>query len=65
MGMAVGAEYGVPHGVAIAAALPAVMRYNAPSCPDRYREIADLLGAEVEGWATARPPAPPSRPSRP
>jgi alcohol dehydrogenase class IV len=44
MGMAVGAEHDVPHGVAVAAVLPATMRYNTPACAERYRRVAEALG---------------------
>jgi len=47
-----GAQYGVPHGVANAINLPHVIRFNCgggPEVPDRYREIAALVGAESGG----------------
>ncbi|AEJ42744.1 iron-containing alcohol dehydrogenase family protein [Alicyclobacillus acidocaldarius] len=33
----------VPHGVAIGICLPAVIRYNAHVCADKYRRAADIL----------------------
>jgi alcohol dehydrogenase class IV len=45
--MAAGAIHHTPHGVTIALALPDVMRYNATSAPDRYAEIARLLGEDL------------------
>ncbi|MEF8842761.1 MAG: hydroxyacid-oxoacid transhydrogenase [Haloarculaceae archaeon] len=45
--MAAGAIHHTPHGVTIALAMPAVMRFNATSAPDRYAEIADLLGEDL------------------
>ena len=47
--MAVGAIEHTPHGVTIALTLPSVIRYNASSAPERYAEIADLLGESVDG----------------
>jgi alcohol dehydrogenase class IV len=47
-----GARYGVPHGVANAINLPHVIRFNArggSETADRYRDLADLLGAESAG----------------
>ena len=47
--MAAGAIHHTPHGVTIAHALPAVMRYNATSAYDRYAEIAEILGEDTSG----------------
>lgn len=47
--MAAGAIHHTPHGVTIAHALPAVMRYNATSAHDRYAEIATVLGEDTTG----------------
>ncbi len=47
--MAAGAVKHTPHGVTIAHALPAVMRYNATSAYDRYAEIAEILGEDTTG----------------
>lgn len=45
----VAGENHTPHGVTVAALLPEVMRYNAPTAFDRYRTIAELLGENLEG----------------
>jgi alcohol dehydrogenase class IV len=45
--MAAGAIHHTPHGVTIALAMPSVMRFNATSAPDRYAEIAELLGEDL------------------
>ncbi|WP_394740237.1 hydroxyacid-oxoacid transhydrogenase [Natronococcus roseus] len=45
----VAGENHTPHGVTVAALLPAVMRYNASTAFDRYRTIADRLGENLEG----------------
>lgn len=47
--MATGAIQHTPHGITIALTLPAVMRFNATSAPNRYAEIAGLLGEETSG----------------
>jgi alcohol dehydrogenase class IV len=47
-----GAQFGVPHGVANAINLPHMIRFNAGGGEDiagRYRDIAELLGAESGG----------------
>jgi alcohol dehydrogenase class IV len=47
-----GAQFGVPHGVANAIHLPHVVRFNAEGgddIADRYRDVAEALGAESGG----------------
>jgi alcohol dehydrogenase class IV len=44
-----GGIYRVPHGVANALLLPAVMEFNAFSSLEKFARIAGLLGGEVEG----------------
>jgi alcohol dehydrogenase len=47
-----GAQFRVPHGVANAINLPHVIRFNArggTEIADRYRDLAELLGAEAGG----------------
>ncbi len=47
-----GAQFGVPHGVANAINLPHVIRFNAgggEAVADRYRDVAELFGAESGG----------------
>ena len=47
-----GAMYGVPHGVGNAINLPHVIRFNTAGgteIADRYRDVAELLGAEAGG----------------
>lgn len=43
----------IPHGEAIAAYTPAVMRYNLEAVPERYAEVAAAMGVEVSGLSTA------------
>jgi alcohol dehydrogenase len=40
------------HGAKVGLLLPYVMEYNLVSCPDRYAEIARLLGEDIEGLST-------------
>jgi alcohol dehydrogenase class IV len=51
-----GAHFGVPHGVANAINLPHVVRFNAAGGDDvaeRYRDVAEALGAETGGSGEA------------
>ena len=45
----VGGRFHIPHGLACALLLPAVMEYNLPSNYMKFAEIAALLGENVEG----------------
>ncbi|MFW5863823.1 MAG: iron-containing alcohol dehydrogenase [bacterium] len=42
-----GGTFDVAHGVANSLLLPHVMRFNAPSCPEKYARIAEALGREA------------------
>lgn len=46
---ALGSHFGMHHGTANAVLLPHVMRFNAPSCPELYRELAVAMNADVAG----------------
>jgi hydroxyacid-oxoacid transhydrogenase len=37
----------VPHGMAVVLNAPAAFRFMAPSCPERYLQVAEALGAET------------------
>ena len=52
MARPLGAHFGVPHGMANAMLLPAVMRFSVAGAPRRYAAIADALGVPDD------PPAP-------
>jgi hydroxyacid-oxoacid transhydrogenase len=39
----------VPHGVSVILHTPAVVRFTAPSSPERHLRAAQALGAEIEG----------------
>lgn len=49
MSRPMGAHYGIPHGLANAILLPAVMKYNAPSCSHLLAEIAEAMGIRTAG----------------
>lgn len=44
-----GIEYGIGHGRANAMLLPHIMEYNVPSEPERFAEMATMLGVEADG----------------
>lgn len=44
-----GGVFNIPHGIANAALLPFVMKFNLPACPDKMSDIAEALGCEVKG----------------
>ncbi|MDR9429411.1 MAG: hydroxyacid-oxoacid transhydrogenase [Natronomonas sp.] len=46
--LSVAGEHDTPHGLTVALLLPEVMRFNASSAPDRFGEIASLLGEHVQ-----------------
>ncbi len=46
---ALGAHYGIPHGLANAIMLPIVMGHNVAECPVRYMMLADAMGVDVKG----------------
>ena len=46
---ALGAHYGIPHGLANAIMLPIVMEHNVEECPVRYMMLADAMGMDVRG----------------
>lgn len=43
------AHFGLAHGMANATVLPYVMEYNAPSCPEKMRKLAEAIGIEMSG----------------
>ncbi|MEK4874609.1 iron-containing alcohol dehydrogenase [Bacillus sp. FSL W8-0102] len=44
-----GGVFNIPHGIANAALLPFVMKFNLRACVDSYKEIAIALGKDVHG----------------
>lgn len=49
MAEALGGFYDIPHGVANAMLLPCVSRYNVPGAAQKYAEVAEALGVEIDG----------------
>ena len=45
VGHALGGRFDIAHGVALTAALPQVLRFNAPACAQRLADVAAALGA--------------------
>lgn len=43
------AHFGLAHGMANAAVLPYVVRYNAPSCPQKMADLAEAIGLPLSG----------------
>jgi alcohol dehydrogenase class IV len=46
---ALGALYGIPHGLANAIMLPILMDYNVKDAAERYMMIADAMGLDITG----------------
>ncbi|MGZ6276359.1 MAG: iron-containing alcohol dehydrogenase [Syntrophales bacterium] len=46
---ALGALYGIPHGLANSIMLPHLMAYNLEEKPDRFVLVADAMGVNIEG----------------
>jgi lactaldehyde reductase len=52
MAHTLGAFYDIPHGIANAVLLPAVMAFNAPATGEKYRAIAKAMGvSDVDGMS--------------
>ena len=47
----IGAEYHLPHGLALTGVFPATMRYISIACLTKYRNLANAMGIEVKGLA--------------
>lgn len=48
-----GGVFNIPHGIANAALLPFVMKYNLPACAEKMKEIAAALGRDVSNCSAA------------
>ncbi|HON58964.1 MAG TPA: iron-containing alcohol dehydrogenase [Smithella sp.] len=46
-----GGKYGIGHGLANTMLLPAVMAFNLPAALDKFTDIAEAMGENVEGLA--------------
>lgn len=51
VGHALGAVYHIPHGIACSAAMPDVMEYNMAACPERFAEIARVMGVHTQNMS--------------
>lgn len=49
LGHAIGGLYDVHHGLAMAIFFPYVMEYNLGACPERFVNIAEAVGENVDG----------------
>lgn len=47
-----GGQYDAPHGVCCALLLPYVEEYNIIACPERFAELAEIMGENTEGLST-------------
>ncbi|MDQ7938872.1 iron-containing alcohol dehydrogenase [Lactiplantibacillus sp. WILCCON 0030] len=47
-----GGQYDAPHGVCCALLLPYVEEYNIIACPDRFTQLAEIMGENTEGLST-------------
>ena len=54
IGMTVGGVCNTDHGATVGLALPAAMAFNLPTNPEKFAEVARLLGEKVDGLSTRR-----------
>ena len=54
MALPLGGWCHVAHGTAVAVLLPYVMEFNRSSAPERYAEVGQALGVEVDGGAAVK-----------
>ncbi|KRK98895.1 1,3-propanediol dehydrogenase [Secundilactobacillus odoratitofui DSM 19909 = JCM 15043] len=47
-----GGQYDAPHGVCCAMLLPIVEKYNIQACPERFAELAEIMGENTDGLST-------------
>lgn len=47
-----GGQYDAPHGVCCALMLPVVEEWNIIACPDRFAELAKIMGYDISGLTT-------------
>ena len=52
MSRPIGAYFHIPHGVSNAALLGVVMEFSLMGAPDRYADIAEAMGMNLEGLTT-------------
>jgi len=49
-----GSQYAIPHGVICGLLLPHVMAYNLPAATEKYAQVAQLMGADIDGLTVER-----------
>lgn len=47
-----GGQYDAPHGVCCALLLPYIEEYNLIACPERFAELAKIMGENTDGLST-------------
>ncbi len=47
--MSIGGSFPIPHGIATALMLPAVMKFNCIAAPEKFSQIAQIFGESVDG----------------
>jgi alcohol dehydrogenase len=52
MNIALGKRAGIPHGAAVGLMLPYVMEFNLIAAPEKFAEVARLLGENTNGLST-------------
>lgn len=51
MAYPLGGMFGIPHGLANAVLLPYVLQYNLLGAPEKYAQVASVLGCDVKGMS--------------
>lgn len=51
MAYPLGGMFGIPHGLANAVLLPYVLQYNLLGAPEKYAQVAAILGCDVKGMS--------------
>jgi alcohol dehydrogenase class IV len=54
MAHALGGHFDTPHGIANALLLPYVMEFNLEAVPEKFREIAEAMGENVDGLSVKK-----------
>ncbi len=49
MAYPLGGMHGIPHGLANAVLLPYVLQYNLIGAPEKYAEVATIMGCDIKG----------------
>ncbi len=52
LGQTIGAAYNIAHGASMGALLPAVVQYNLSGNPEKFAQVASLMGKNVAGLST-------------